>query len=51
MAAQGHIEVADAEAGISWWNALTEADRRFWLAAAVSAVPADAWSYYKLSTR
>ena len=32
--------------GVVWWNALGEADRRFWLACAMSAVPADAWAYY-----
>lgn len=37
----------DEAAGIAWWNALAEADRAFWLRAAMSAVPADAWAYYK----
>jgi hypothetical protein len=32
---------------MTWWNGLDEADRRFWLKAALSAVPADAWTYYK----
>lgn len=38
---------ADERAGIEWWNALTEEDRRFWLAAALTAVPAEAWQYFK----
>jgi len=37
----------DEQAGIAWWNALCEADRLFWLRAALSAVPAEAWAYYK----
>ena len=37
----------DEAAGIAWWNALAEADRAFWLRAAMSVVPADAWAYYK----
>lgn len=40
----------DEQRGIEWWNALDEADRRFWLAAACSAVPADAWAYFKRAT-
>ena len=37
----------DQLAGITWWNGLTEQDRRFWLGCAVSAVPGDAWEMYK----
>ena len=37
----------DEAKGIAWWNALSEEDRAFWLRAAISAVPADAWAYYK----
>lgn len=40
----------DERAGMDWWNALSEADRRFWLSAAISAVPADAWAYFKRVT-
>lgn len=40
-------QLQDAQAGMAWWNSLKEADRRFWLACAMSAVPADAWAYYK----
>jgi hypothetical protein len=39
--------LSDALAGVAWWNALTEADRRFWLAAAITAIPAHAWEYFK----
>lgn len=39
----------DQLAGIKWWNGLTEEDRRFWLAAAVSFVPAQAWEAFKLA--
>lgn len=34
-------------AGMKWWNGLTEEDRRFWLAAALTAAPAQAWAYYR----
>jgi len=37
----------DEKAGIDWWNALSIEDRAFWLRAALSAVPAEAWAYYK----
>lgn len=37
----------DQLAGMTWWNGLSEADRRFWLACAVSAVPGDAWEAFK----
>ncbi len=40
----------DERRGIEWWNGLDEADRRFWLATACSAVPADAWAAYKRAT-
>jgi hypothetical protein len=40
-------QTADEVRGMTWWNGLDEADRRFWLRAALSAVPADAWTYYK----
>jgi hypothetical protein len=38
---------ADDAAGMAWWNALADYDRGFWARAALSAVPADAWAYYK----
>lgn len=37
----------DEQAGMDWWNALSEQDRGFWLALAGSATPADAWRQYK----
>lgn len=41
-------EMTDDELrGIEWWNGLSEQDRRFWLASACSAVPADAWAFFK----
>lgn len=33
--------------GMAWWNALDQEDRRFWMAAACSSVPAEAWAYFK----
>lgn len=40
----------DEITGMNWWNALHQADRRFWLAAALTATPAQAWAYYKRVT-
>ncbi len=37
----------DDQAGIDWWNSCSEADRAFWLRAALTAVPAQAWKHYK----
>ncbi|MCY1553912.1 hypothetical protein D9M68_904440 [compost metagenome] len=42
--------VIDNHPGVTWWNALSEADRRFWLLASCSAVPADAWGYFQRVT-
>lgn len=39
----------DEQRGMEWWNALPEDVRLFWLRAAMSAVPADAWRAYKAS--
>jgi hypothetical protein len=36
-----------AQAGMKWWNSLSEEDRRFWLSAAITGVPAQAWAYYR----
>lgn len=33
----------DTQAGIDWWNGLSEERRAHWLQVAGSAVPADAW--------
>jgi hypothetical protein len=40
-------ERQDALAGIDWWNSLTEDVRRYWLTAAGTTVPAEAWALYK----
>lgn len=39
-----------ADAGMTWWNGLSEADRRYWCLAAMTAVPAEAWKYFRLVT-
>lgn len=52
--AQEHINsggsgrTADETAGMVWWNALTEEERRHWMATAGdTGVVADAWAAYK----
>jgi hypothetical protein len=40
-------ELDDAKRGTAWFNGLSRFDRAFWLGAANSAVPADAWAAYK----
>ena len=37
----------DEKAGMDWWNDLTTDERGSWLILAGSAVPADAWAYFK----
>ncbi|MDK6078947.1 hypothetical protein [Massilia varians] len=37
---------ADTQAGIEWWNSLTEERRAHWMLVAASAVPADAWKAF-----
>ena len=49
LAASIQNATEDEQAGVSWWNALTEQERGFWLAAAMSATPADAWECFKRS--
>jgi len=40
--------MTDIEAqGIAWWNEMNEDCRLFWLRAAMTAVPAEAWAYYR----
>lgn len=39
----------DGALGMAWWNSLAPIDRGYWLRCAGSAVPADAWAYYKAS--
>jgi len=43
------MDETDAREGMTWWNNLTEEMRRYWLATAGSAVPADAWRAYLAS--
>jgi hypothetical protein len=38
---------SDAELGCAWWNGLTERERWRALHAADSAVPAEAWEWWK----
>lgn len=40
---------ADDQAGIDWWNSLTEERRWHWLSVAGSVVPADAWRAFLAS--
>jgi hypothetical protein len=44
---RGFEDIENARAGITWWNNLSRAERRYWLEAANSAVPADAWQAYR----
>lgn len=37
----------DELAGMAWWNGMTDDERSSWLYLAGTAVPADAWAYYK----
>ena len=39
----------DPQAGMSWWNALSEVGRAHWLLMAASARPADAYHAYLLA--
>ena len=40
--------MTDLEAqGITWWNDMSEDCRLFWLRAAMTSVPAEAWAYYR----
>lgn len=43
------VDLIDAIAGMNWFNSLTRAERRYWLDAAGSSVPADAWDAFKHS--
>lgn len=41
----------DAEAGLRWWNALTEQERKYWMErAGNTGVAADAWEAFKHQT-
>jgi hypothetical protein len=51
-AAAIEIAIADAEAGVTWWNKLTPAQRRYWMErAANTGVAADAWHAFKQAQR
>lgn len=44
----GSGRTADEAAGMTWWNALSDVERRYWMAAAGdTGVVSDAWSTYK----
>lgn len=50
--ARGDREPAPSErAGMAWWNAMAEPQRRAWLERAGTAVPAEAWAVYQLVTK
>lgn len=40
----------DEVLGMAWWNGLSRQERAFWLRAAMTAVPAEAWAYFKRAT-
>ena len=42
-------ERADPQKGMSWWNAMSEAERGHWLKVAASARPADAYHAFLLA--
>lgn len=46
---EGTLQDLDV-AGMAWWNGLSEADRRYWCLAAMTAVPAKAWKHFRLVT-
>ena len=39
--------VADALVGMAWFNGLSQSERTYWLEAADSAAPADAWRAFQ----
>jgi|GEM_PF-1978269 hypothetical protein len=42
-----NLKAEDEQLGMAWWNLMTEADRRYWCFAAMTATPAEAWRYFK----
>lgn len=44
---EGKKMTADEQRGIDWWNGLTVHDRGFWLHAASTYIPAEAWAHFK----
>jgi hypothetical protein len=50
-ASQSEAILPDSDfSGMTWWNGLSETDRRYWCLAAMTAVPAEAWKYFRLVT-
>ena len=47
----GEHRTTNEALGMAWWNGLTEAERRFWVGRAGTAVPASAWEHYKQEVR
>lgn len=43
---QVDLQDVEGQAGVIWWNSISEDERRMWLAFADSAVPFDAWCAY-----
>ena len=41
----------DALKGIEWWNSLSRLERAYWLGAANSQAPVDAWCAFKKAPR
>ncbi len=41
------VSPADALVGMSWFNGLSQSERAYWLEAAGSACPADAWHAFQ----
>lgn len=51
MSSGGSGRTADEAAGMTWWNALHDEARRYWMAqAGNTGVVADAWAAYKRSS-
>lgn len=47
----GREPTPSERAGMAWWNAMTEPQRRAWLERADTAQPAEAWAVYQLTTK
>ena len=47
MSEDERTATSDDQVGMIWWNALTEAERAYWLKRADSARAVDAWRAYK----
>lgn len=41
------VPTADEIAGMAWWNGLSVQNRKFWIQWSKSAIPAEAWEYFK----